>query len=476
MIEFYLFGEKFQLAILMVTTFCVIIQSLALVIGWYRYRSGWVKMLENLFEGIILIQTILISMLIAQVRNAEKIDLIISSGFILSRFIVFFIIISIAIMICIVSNNYWSLIVIVASSFTLPAAEQITKKLFPIFYITAIVFFTLRGIYVCILRYKELKTNISNLSVKEAIDALKEGILFCDENGYILLANRTMQRLMFLLTGKIQRNAKQFYEQLSDELIVKNHENFKNEGQLIYRLPDGSSWMFTDTTILIRNKQYRQISAADITQQWNAATQLKQQNTDLKKRSEELKTAIENMKIICREEEMLRAKSRIHDILGQRLALLMRALREHNMPDINLFNIFKNGLPNELKEPPNEIDFKQEITTLSEIFHGIGVMIDFKGEFPKTYKTASFFMEIITEAVTNAVRHGFSTEVKILCEKNEENWMLKITDNGLSVNENISEGGGIGNIRRKISEELGTLYIQVKPNFVLQVFLPRRVT
>lgn len=49
-------------------------------------------------------------------------------------------------------------------------------------------------------------------------------------------------------------------------------------------------------------------------------------------------------------EELLRGKGRVHDVLGQRISLLLRALRENKQPDEALLSAFAEGLPRDFWE------------------------------------------------------------------------------------------------------------------------------
>lgn len=64
-----------------------------------------------------------------------------------------------------------------------------------------VLFFLIRSVHICLLRRRELHTQISFVSVKEAIDTLHTGLLLFRPKGDILLCNRRMDMLAQQMTG-----------------------------------------------------------------------------------------------------------------------------------------------------------------------------------------------------------------------------------------------------------------------------------
>jgi len=474
MIGFYYFKSTFLLILLMGTVACTILQGFVFASSIYLYRPARLKVLRLSFEGNALIQTIIISMLIAQVYNNMIEGFFTPSGFTIQRNLFFFATLLLAIILCFQKRTFSPLLVAIASFVTLPATEQfIGHKIFPFVFVFVSIFWGLRSIYQLYYYRKELQNNISALSIKQAIDALQTGVLFCDENGEILLINKSMQRLMNILTGETHRNAIEFYKKLQDGRVLYGYTKTELEGQMVYRFPDESAWLFLRRKISTGKAFYYQISAVEVTTQWNTTVQLEIQNATLQKKSDELKSTLANMYNIFKKEEALQAKSRIHDMLGQRIALLVRSLREQGELDMDLLSAFENGLPEELKKPPDEQNITWEFNSLVEIFGGIGVNVIFWGEWPRPQKAAKIILDIIAESSTNAVRHGFCSRITIFCEENEEEWKITIANNGIPPSEAITEGGGIKNMRLKLAEVSGSLTINTNPEFTLYITLPK---
>jgi len=323
-----------------------------------------------------------------------------------------------------------------------------------------------------VLRFRELRTNLSAISVKTAIDSLHTGVLFSERKGYILLSNARMQRLMTVISGKVSRNGNRFYDLLQAGDVQPGCEKRELEMQLVYLLPDHSAWMFTRTELNIRGKSYFQLTAADITERWDLTMRLRQQEDKLKQRSEEISETIANLHILSHEIETQKAKMRAHDILGERLTLLLRAIQSEQALDHDLLRSLSHGLIDELKTVQSAPTPQDALDSLREMFSAIGVGVEISGELPRDNAIARLFADISREAVTNAVKHGFATKVDIQMNSSGDGYHLEISDNGFATSGDIKEGGGLSGMKRRLESFAGVLSVRTKPHFTLTIHLP----
>jgi len=473
MINFYLLPLEICIAISIAAAICVIAQSITLILNLNRYHIDRAQILANLSEIFILSHTLLLSYMIAHLQNSMKEDLITAPENAPLRYIIFVSILIGELIISRKKKNAYPLLTIFVAFMTLPLIENITGSIFILIFSGSLLFWLVRSIAITRSVYKKIKTEISELSIKEAIDVLHTGILFCERDGHIILTNKRMQELMILLTGKIQRNGRQFYSQIQSGGKQALFEISELEGSIVYMLSDRSVWMFREDEIKIDNKKYYQISASDVTLQWSTTMNLKQQNEQLELRSMELKNTIANLKSIYMNEESHRIKNHIHNILGQRIAALTRTLRKKEIPDKALLTKFTTNLSDDLLQTKTQYSAEQEMKIMVEMFKGIGVDVAFYGELPQRQELAKFFVTIITESITNAVRHGFATEIEIMCIDNDVEWNLEISNLGILPENPIREGGGISSIRRRLHAMGGTLDLKISSRFLLLATIPK---
>jgi two-component system sensor histidine kinase DesK len=61
----------------------------------------------------------------------------------------------------------------------------------------------------------------------------------------------------------------------------------------------------------------------------------------------------------------------------------------------------------------------------------------------------------LKEALNNAYKHSQSNEVKISFTQKDKEFMIKISDNGIGINQTHTEGNGLRNMKRRMQEQYG---------------------
>ena len=428
--EFYSWGWPVRALVTFLLALCVLAQTLATLLSFYGRR----RRLKTLPELCLLALVLFCSLLYGQVIHGYELSLLAPVGYGALR---------------IGMGNRW----------------------FVWLYLAALLLLLARGVYVSLRRYREIRTGISAFSIKNAIDSLHTGVLFSRPDGFILLSNAQMQRLMTALTGRVQRSGRDFYRALASGSLRPGCRKAEFEGQIVCLLPDGTAWMFTRARLRIRGKEYTQLTAADITERWELTARLRRQNEQLERRSGELRRTIANLQILSRERETQRAKMRAHDILGQRLTLLLRAVRDEQAMDYALLRSLAQGLMDELRASgaPSPRDF---LDSLRQEFGCVGVEIRLEGPLPEGCVQGALFADIVREGVSNAVRHGFATQVVIATEHTDAGCRMRITNNGPPPAGSFTEGGGLSGMREKVEACGGALRVQARSRFVLEIELP----
>jgi signal transduction histidine kinase len=311
------------------------------------------------------------------------------------------------------------------------------------------------------------------------MDSLRTGVLFSTPDGSILLSNEQMQRLMTVIAGRVYRNGSNFYNLLASGDLQHGCWRRSFEGQIVCFLPKaslgspfGTAWIFIKTELQVGKKIYIELTATDITERWELTAQLQRQNGELERRGEELKRTIGSLHILSRERETQKAKIRAHDILGQRMTILLRAIRDEQALEHGELRSLTQGLLEEMKAEQGEPSPGAYIDSLRQTFGFIGVEIRLEGPLPEDCVQGRLFVEIVREGVTNAVRHGFATEIVIRMEHTDSGCRMRITNNGPPPPENFAEGGGLSGMRKKLEPCGGVLRVIPHPQFTLEIELP----
>jgi signal transduction histidine kinase len=419
MAEFYLWPRAACYFVTFLLALCVLCQTLAVSVTFLRHHRGRSEVFQTLFEVIILVHILIVSLPHGQNMQSYDMGIITETGYVWQRAVIFFALAAVSFFCAVFprSAGVWqraqSLFAFAAASLTLPAADNILKGAFAYAYVFAVLFWLVRGFALTVSRYREIKTHISALSVKSAMDSLHTGIMFCENDGFAVLSNTRMRNLTLEITGEIQRNGREFFSLLSLGEINPGCRLTWFEGNSVCLLPGGKAWMFTTGGLTINGKKYHQLTATDVTEYWKLKTELEPQSEELIKRQKELNAEIENIHILSRERETQNAKMRAHDILGARLTFMLRAVRSNQPLNYALLKTQARELLDELGAEQNKASPKDRLNILKNAFESIGVEIVTEGELPDDTETGRFAADVIREAVTNAVRHAFATKVNV---------------------------------------------------------------
>lgn len=471
MIEFFTYSWLVRISLTFVLGVCVLTQTIALVLDYYRVKLSMIHFFESLLEMAVLVEILILATMFSQVLNGYRNGFVVPTGYERLRVAWFVIVLILVIIISLLKKKIIISGVITASLISLPLVESLARSKYPWLFITALTLLLIRSIISIIISAKTITTDISALSVINAINTLPTGILFSDKDGSILLSNYQMQNLMLAITGEIYRDSNKFY----DVLVSIHESNVKKaelDGQLVYLLADGSAWMFTQSEITLRKKKYNHISAVDVSEHWQLTSKLQSQNRKLNDKSNELKQSIANLHTLSKEKEIERAKMRAHDILGQRLTVMLRTIQNQHALDYEVLRSLSKGLLEELKAEQSDIKPMDELNNIQEVFGAIGVDIKIEGELPKTKHHVRLFIDIIREGSTNAVRHGFATQINIQSKKLDNKYKLTISNIGHTSEEPIRLGNGLTDMKKKVTAQGGMFDVIHHPTFTLSIVLP----
>jgi len=413
----------------------------------------------------------LCALLHVQAEEEFRVGILIPPEIIIIRYILFAAVVTAVILVTVYSKKPKALTAVLASGLTLPFIEQLAGYAFVYINLTVIIFWLARSIIYGLSYRRENKSGLSALSVKIAIDSMVTGVMFCQQDGFVLLVNKRMQRLMEEITGKTQRNGRHFYSMLTLGEVKPDCNAVWFEEQNVIILPDGTTWQFSISELPIGRKKYIQLTAIEISELWDITSQLHPQNDILLKRQNELYDTIAQLHLLSRERETQKAKMRAHDILGEHLAVLQSTIFGNQSPDYALLRTLSQNLLDELKAVSGDPAPQEELEIMKQIFKAIDVVISITGNIPEDHDKGQLLVEIVREAVNNAVRHGFATQVTVNIEDKDGSTYLTVSDNGYPPLE-LKEGSGIRSMRNKLMAYRGTLQLSIEPLFVLTVHLP----
>ena len=363
------------------------------------------------------------------------------------------------------------ILLIPAVLLNLPLWERAGGKIFAANFLAAMLYWLIRDIYEISQEKKRRKSQITAQSIKEATDILDTGLLFYKKSGQILLQNISMQSLMTALTGNLCYNGAAFAKKLKEGQVQPDCRKILSGTSLTYKLGDNSIWQFTFYPVEAGRFRCKLLTAKNITALYESMQKLKNKNLELEQKNRELAHVLEMLESVCESETALQAKSRIHDVLGQRISILLRFLRENRRVDKDVLRLLVDGLPQELAEFSAENSFSMQ--TLADNFEALGVKISVNGLLPAQKDPAMTMYEIAVEAVTNAVRHSYATEIDIKLNENDDCCIMEIFNKIAAIPQDITEGGGLKGMREKTNNMGGNFSYDICDGFRIRVELPK---
>ena len=474
MTEFYAWPAFARSIVALFIATCLLTQTVTVILNVFYQKRIRERVFEKVLELSILAHMLVGSMLFGQTVQSAELSLIPDSGYVGLRMFTFSVILVILVIVVWKTRNPLKAVLAVAAGSTLPLIEPLAGRGFSYVFLAAMLFWFARSFRLSLFCYKGIKINISALSVKNAIEALRIGVMFCEEDGYIVLANTQMKQVMTAITGKSHRNGRHFYGLLTLGKTKPGCEISWFDEQSICHMPDGEAWKFNVLELQMGRKKYFQLTASNVTERWKLTAGLRPKNEELLRKQKDLSEMISNLHVLTREIETQKAKMRIHDVLGQRLTILLRSVRNEKALDYELLRAMSHSLIEELKAINRAPAPRDELDSLVQTFDFVGVRIIVEGDLPESSDMGQLIIDIIREAVTNAVRHGFASQVSVTISEIEDMYNLRITDNGHAPSAEIIEGGGISGMRKKAGEFGGTVTVTTYPRFTITVGLIKK--
>lgn len=317
-------------------------------------------------------------------------------------------------------------------------------------------------------------STVSRLSVIEAIDTLPEGILCASKQGRVLLMNDSMRACLSALGfptdladtrglwATLQRKAA--FGEAPDALLP--------EGVRL-RISDTETRLFAIDEVILRKNRCQRIIAFDVTEEEKLNATLERTNQLLEKANEDLRRSMDDIQTIAENQALLRMRSRVHDIAGQRLSILHRYLEDGDSSDETLSRIASmlNTVLDDLAVYES-LDHNADLEAIAIAFSLINIEVKVQGDLPCNEAVAGVFVRTIREATTNAAKHAQASHVTARIEKDERGFHLSVENDGEPPTGRIREGAGLVGIRLSVREVGGQLTVQTEAPFTLHIDIP----
>ena len=308
-------------------------------------------------------------------------------------------------------------------------------------------------------------------SIKESFDNLPVAVCFFDKRGVVRLMNRRMLSVGAELLG----SGVQTLEELHRALDTPPESIERLDAEMgVYKFPNGTVLRFVERQITDKSGgSYTEVTASDVTRLVTLQQELRKENARLEDANLRLKRLYDRMPEIVREEETLAMKLRVHDDIGHTILSARRALRQgESMEAIReSAEAWESTIEllcraNSMEEPEDAIEYAKARAA------ELGAEVIVEGSAPKDGEMRHIFALAIRECTSNCIRHAGGKRIFARFAPYRGGWAIHITNDGKVPDDEITEGGGLSALRRRIENAGGIMRIKSRPNFALSASLP----
>ncbi len=337
---------------------------------------------------------------------------------------------------------------------------------------------------------RTMSTTINQFSVGTTLDLIPLGVAFSNDYGQVMQANDKIDELCYHLTGSALSNENEFWKAVTTGNI-KNGTLISrpdltgelrgdiSDGELItekpvIRMPDGSIWMFSKTEIQTDIGPVSQLIAIDATKEEGLVQELNQSNKQLRAMNQRLRRYHEEVDDTVRSEELLQAKMRVHDKMGETLLAAKIYLTNEESPvdAETVLNSWEQDLALLREESRGDEQPKQMERFVDAAKH-LGIDLQIIGEIPQNREILNLICVGIQECMTNAFQHSGADQMYVTIIKDDFAYTVDYSDNGKTPTYPIKEGGGLGMLREMAEKMEATMNYGDGRHFRLTLEIPR---
>ena len=313
--------------------------------------------------------------------------------------------------------------------------------------------------------YRRYKTGtVTPDAIRKALDLLPEGICVSTADGTVRLSNLKMEALSRMLTGERLSDARKLWtslEQSGDD----------QGGKRLVRSPQGEVWIFARDTLSVDGRDCERTNAVNVTERYRITEELREKNAHLQQIQRRMKDASELSAEMFVKQEEAKARSALHNELGQVLLMGRHCLEHPDTTDAAMVALMTRQmnrfLLGEKKEPQAEKE--DELQQAVRLAGSIGVSVRLRGAPPKEGKACSLLAAAIRECAANTVKHAGGDALNVEIREEAAASVLTVTNNGRPPKGPVAESGGLLSLRRSVEAAGGKMSVRSLPVFSLTI-------
>ena len=330
---------------------------------------------------------------------------------------------------------------------------------------------SLAAIVLLYLRLRRLRQKtLTTQSLCEGLDQLTDGACYSLPDGFPKLVNNQMQYISNTAFGESVVDALHLQEKLENEEVQPGCRVEEDEGNTFLVLPDESAWRLKQQTITVEGNPMTETIAYHATARYRAMLELRARNARLEETNRQLNAYLSEIDAVVREKEILEAKIRLHNKLGQCL-LVLRSYLTGLEPDRRTVDEQLQHTVSLLQNTQTDAGSGDKLQAVLKAASVIGVEIRIRGTVPAPLQTV--FAEAVHECLTNTVKHAHGRLLEAEITQDGAATNITLQNDGQPPKGPVQESGGLCNLRTAVERLGGTMGIESSPVFRLHLQFDR---
>lgn len=295
------------------------------------------------------------------------------------------------------------------------------------------------------------RNNITANSIKLYLDKVDCGVCCYKDNGRLLFSNICINQLSTKITGSPLLNGNHFKESLTDNLATVEDEK----------------WRFSCRDIILNNEVIHEITATNVTNEYNKTKDLEKDKLELSRIKKELEDYNLSINEVVKRQEILQAKINIHDEMNK---LMLSTVMNEDAKELDkIFSLWEQNTLLLSKEV-EDIQVEGSINRLTELAKSLKMTLVWD-EFALSIlddEQKGVFFQTAQEAMANASKHASATNIYISIEKLNECIKCKFINKINAPLDNVKFTGGLSNLEKLLKKYGASIKAEVNNNdFVL---------
>lgn len=320
---------------------------------------------------------------------------------------------------------------------------------------------------------RTIKSAITEFSIGESLDTIPMGIAFAGDDGIVFQSNNMIQDLCYRILGTTLVDGDKAWTRIVNGDIAEGMKFQGGETPMITTL-DGQVWMFAKTPVHSEIADIDQIVAVNATREQQIVTELEEKTEQLADMNKRLRNYNNIVDDTIRREELLAAKMRVHDNMGEVL-LSTKVLLSHGKGPVTPEGVLLNWKKDLslLREEAKDEAAPTQIDRLVDAAQHLGVDLQILGNMPEDDEVANLICVGIQECMTNAIQHADADQMYVTIQENDMEYEVSYSNNGTAPEHPFSEGGGLSILRQAAEKLDAYMYYPESRTFTLVLKIPK---